>query len=233
MLSAGEFLAHLASHVSLSLMLEPRVYNDLDTECLQPSEVALDKYFPPRRNRPSHRPSHQAFFGRMGDDPEFEHSIPNAWMASTPGHPFFLVHIEGVNQRVKKGKIKGLLPEAVTGPITLRDAIVDYEVGKVKHGNSISEKVEEVKKLGPFPEPDPRDHQVVLLPSEIVYPYSWGSDGKPVRNVCWVLKNSFNPEECKRQLEVGRKESISITYWSHTHTRTGQNTKSMKHVDKV
>ena len=172
----------------------------------------------------------QAFFGRMGDNPDFKHSIPNAWMAATPGHPFFLVHMEAVDRRVREGNVAGVLPELITGPVSLREAIASYEAGKAKDGLSLDPKVNSMKH-SPFADAISADHQVVLLPSEIIYPYSWGPDGKSVRNECWVLKNSFDPEKCKEKLEVQKKGSISITYWSHTHSVDGKNTDNIKYID--
>lgn len=168
----------------------------------------------------------------MGDNPDFKHSIPNAWMAATPGHPFFLVHMEAVDRRVREGSVAGITPELITGPVSLREAIFSYEDVKQRNGMSIDSKLDTVKKGSPFASAKATDHEVVLFPSEIIYPYSWGPDGKPVRSVCWVLKNSFDPDKCKEKLEVEKKGSISITYWSHTHTKTGQNTKNIQHVGR-
>lgn len=206
--------------------MKPRLYNDLDTECLQPSEAILDRYLPPAGEQ-----SQQAFFGRMGDNPDFEHSIPNAWMAATPGHPLYLVHTEAIDRKVREGKAAGLLPESLTGPVALREAIVNYEIGRVRHGLAVDEKVETVRKHSPFADAEHRDHRVVLLPSEVVYPYSWGADGESTRDVCWVLKDGFDPDKCKKRLEVERKKSVSITYWSHTHSPDGANAENMKHIE--
>lgn len=85
------------------------VYADLDLECLRPTE-ALQPYRIPVTNATDtglsgaahNRPI--AVFGRLGADETFEHSIPNAWMAASPRHPFFLLpwtrgHGESVARR--------------------------------------------------------------------------------------------------------------------------------------
>jgi mannosyltransferase OCH1-like enzyme len=54
------------------------VYADLDLEALKPQDALLA--------------GRQAVLAWMGPpDPKFEHNIPNAWMASEPGHPFWVM----------------------------------------------------------------------------------------------------------------------------------------------
>ncbi|KAH8887170.1 hypothetical protein GQ53DRAFT_693535 [Thozetella sp. PMI_491] len=201
------------------------VYLDLDTECLQPSEVLFDKYVVPQKK------SHQtALIGRMGVNPEFQHSIPNAWMASPPAHPFHLVLPDTVHRRTKDNEIEGAFPEALTGPIALRDSIVAYESQKVLHGGSLSEGVHKLKAKVPFPKNQTFSHQVTLLPSEFIYPYSWGADGKPYQDLCWVLRDGYDAAKCKAALRVEKKGSVCITYWSHTHTPNGEHAENIKHI---
>lgn len=52
------------------------VYSDLDVQCLKPIDPLLR--------------GHELVLGRMGPDYHYEHSIPNAWMASKPGHVFWM-----------------------------------------------------------------------------------------------------------------------------------------------
>ncbi|EQL00477.1 hypothetical protein G6O67_002487 [Ophiocordyceps sinensis] len=210
------------------------VYADLDTECLRPTEDLQADYDAFFDGQGSTLLTDTALFGRMGNDAKFEHSIPNAWMASTPGHPFFLAFVHFFNDKVKELKQKRKkLPEAehVTGPAALFAAINRYEQDKTRSGNRLNEDVAKMVHEGPFAHLPDRVHQVLLLPSHYIYPYSWGSDGSKVRNVCWVLSASFSSETCKKTLEVERMKSISITYWSHTHTPLGHNKGNMKHLE--
>jgi hypothetical protein len=172
----------------------------------------------------------------MGDNPGFEHSIPNAWMASVPGHPFFLQPVLKVQEYMQNtglsNSLNFLLPESLTGPIALREAIMEYEVNRVKYGNKLDDWTANLVQTGPFASQLDIPHEVILLPRHVIYPYSWGADGEDVRDVCWVLRDDFNQEECKRRLQVEIKGSISITYWSHTHSPTGENTENIKFVTK-
>ncbi|PHH89809.1 hypothetical protein CDD83_5215 [Cordyceps sp. RAO-2017] len=211
------------------------VYADLDTECLRPTEE-LQKRYNVLFDGPNARPSMDtAMFGRMGDDPSFEHSIPNAWMASTPGHPFFLVYLQTFVERAKpmadkKRTSAWAAAEHVTGPVVLRQAIAEYEAAKVRAGNSLSGEVVSMAHDLPFATTQMKDHQVVLLPSQYIYPFNWNADNKKVRVVCWVQDGRYNPDECKKALDVGRKKSISITYWSHTHKKSGLDEDKMKRI---
>ncbi|OPB45633.1 hypothetical protein A0O28_0078430 [Trichoderma guizhouense] len=77
------------------------IYADLDTECLRPTFDAL------RSNNISlpgkleneftdeSSMSHVAMFGRMGSEQTFDHHLPNAWMAASIRHPFFLLPGKG------------------------------------------------------------------------------------------------------------------------------------------
>ena len=56
-------------------------YNDKPSDSGKESALALRESSHPH-------PERKAFLGRMGTDDAFIHSIPNAWMSSTPGHPF-------------------------------------------------------------------------------------------------------------------------------------------------
>jgi hypothetical protein len=183
---------------------------DLDTDCLQSTEVLYKRYAP-------HSTTMQtALLGRMGDIPEFEHSIPNAWMVSTPAHPFFLVLPNTINQRVQEETVDNILVESLTGPVALRESVVEYETRKIRNGDSLGAEYDEIAQKVPFTRDQKLDHQVVKLPSEMIYPYSWGADGEKYRDLCWVLTKTYDAEACKEALEVKRKGSVSITYWSHS-----------------
>ncbi|PHH79532.1 hypothetical protein CDD80_4529 [Ophiocordyceps camponoti-rufipedis] len=208
------------------------VYADLDTECLLPTEQLKTSYPIFFDNRLKTK----ALFGRMGTDPDFAHSIPNAWMASTPGHPFFLHFLQTIDDRTRDITANNKSwpsAEGLTGPVALREAIAKYEEEKVRRGSRLKERVAQLVRDGPFDESDDEnehDHRVFLLPSSVVYPYSWWADGESVRPVCWVLSEGFNAERCKEVLQVGQAKSISITYWSHTHTPTGHSDDNLKHI---
>jgi hypothetical protein len=58
------------------------VYSDLDTECLKPLDPLLE--------------GRRVVLAAMGTDMSITHSIPNAFMASAPHHPFWLHMLYGI-----------------------------------------------------------------------------------------------------------------------------------------
>ena len=68
-----------------------------------------------------------AFLARMGTDPQSHHSIPNAWMASTPGHPFWLLPRQKIAYDLPTASSSGGgFPEFLTGPIQLFHTLNEY-----------------------------------------------------------------------------------------------------------
>ncbi|OAF54967.1 hypothetical protein VC83_08592 [Pseudogymnoascus destructans] len=78
-----------------NLNLIKKVYIDLDTDCLRSTSAAFEAFDIPNADNATggtddKHTNQFAVFGRMGTDESFE-TIPNARMASSPGHPFFLM----------------------------------------------------------------------------------------------------------------------------------------------
>jgi hypothetical protein len=133
------------------------MYADLDMECLRAMDSLLEREmdtFIASHSRDQHSPSHPlyqlAVVGSMKTvSPHIlGHSIPNAWMASTPGHPFWLLTISSAMETMgadEEGKVTedahiGWLkkigfthghqhggPEALTGPVALRNQVLVYQ----------------------------------------------------------------------------------------------------------
>ncbi|KAG5926286.1 hypothetical protein E4U53_003114, partial [Claviceps sorghi] len=190
----------------------------LDTECLLPTESLEQTYGP--IFKPSKIPQYDtALLGRMGTRPEFEQSIPNAWMASSPGHPFFLEAIEHVVELYNKSLAEGQWrpAEDTTGPLVLRKSVIRYEEKKIRNGPGLGEEAQKHTAAGPFSHDQNENHRLILLPSHFIYPYSWSHGGEEFRDACWVVNKAFNADQCKAKLGTEKAGSICITYWSHTH----------------
>lgn len=93
------------------------VYADLDMECLKPMDTLMS--------------THSVVLGRMGTNESFSHSVPNAFMASVPHHPFWKFCIANslmrwmVQLTLHNGVWFG--PESITGPVVLKDSVDNYQ----------------------------------------------------------------------------------------------------------
>jgi mannosyltransferase OCH1-like enzyme len=77
------------------------VYADLDFESIRP----MDKYLKGK----------QLVLGRMGDNAFIDHSIPNAFMASIPGHPFWIKVLDHIKERMDgRTKVEEVLLQYLT-----------------------------------------------------------------------------------------------------------------------
>ena len=178
----------------------------------------------------------KAFVGRMGNDETFEHSIPNAWMASPPGHPFFGLMMQWATAKISSGDPLDSRPEAVTGPIALRDGIKRYNAGPhaaetkllpaiFSHAVSATYRFSSSASLSPS-----ETATVEVLPPQYIYPYSWYVDGEKYRDYCWSTLRSFDAQRCKDMVGVERWPSWTITYWSHTWDGEGPNKENIEMV---
>ncbi|TPX32750.1 hypothetical protein SmJEL517_g04250 [Synchytrium microbalum] len=157
------------------------VYMDLDFECLRPLDPLL-------------RLKH-ALLGYLSEDYEYEHNIPNAWMASQPNHEFWLFAARLMMFNRYNPEIDKNSAETMTGPVMLYTA---YHKWMARYRNTS----------------DPT-HKVEVLPSSLIYPFDWHTPS-PAEKFCWARAQSFDQEECKKELDVVGKKSYVMTYWSHS-----------------
>ncbi|EAW13768.1 glycosyltransferase family 32 protein [Aspergillus clavatus NRRL 1] len=208
------------------------MYADVDTEALIPVEplftghgtsLAAHKTILSSSHRSQNRRVQRAFMGRMAHSEDLMSSaaVPNGWMASPPGHPFWLMailfvleHPEGTGD----GSVEGL-----TGPGALSLMIKNYYA----HSGAESMKqhvCHRIRQRQPswslFCEEeylnDERLHDaLVLLPRQQIYPFSWADDQD---SVCLAAHDNplFNADECKRLMDVEAWPSYFITYCTHS-----------------
>lgn len=191
------------------------VYTDLDVELiakLGDLDLALATLGTPGGCRPkSHRNLEGgskcrrelvlALHGAPGNLTGWPHSLPNAFMASVPGHPFWRFAMEKVNQKwnekldqvsrnlsravnltdpvFRRTLLRTLGPEYITGPGLLRDALLDY----VSHDPS-------------------RATGIVLLGPELIYGYNW-QENHELDETCSAQRNGFNRTRCVESVAVG------------------------------
>lgn len=222
------------------------MYADLDMECLRPMDTIIEREMNSLIASHSHErttttttttshPIYQlALLGSMETGPhQTEHGIPNAWMASTPGHPFWLLTISSAMSKLgvdenghlknsgksqlefgwmeKIGIIKdsGKQPEAVTGPMALREQVLVYKDWEKSqnHGGSRRQDISELPRhpaLKIDQEAMEIQHGVKILPPTIIYPFSWDVDINPASGLiyqkCRVqvgTEEKFDPAGCQ------------------------------------
>lgn len=152
----------------------------------------------------------------MGRDFNYPHSIPNAWMAATPGHPFFLLPLEFVVHKYETDEnAKDIHVEDLTGPIALREQIAKYneELQGEKMDQHISKSPmnDRFKGAGAGSE-----HRVEVLPHQMIYPYSWAGEDDSVRPWCWAKEASYDPTKCKEKLHLSLQGSVAISFWQQS-----------------
>ncbi|KAJ3228945.1 hypothetical protein HDU78_009354 [Chytriomyces hyalinus] len=166
------------------------VYADLDFECLKSLDSLLDP--------------HQAVLGSMSTGHNVllrAHSIPNAFMASKPGHPFWIL----CARRIMRTTILDpyiYSTEQRTGPPVMFRCYNEYVDEVRRNPNSL---------LSQFP--------VYLAPREFVFPFSWAdSFTKEVEQACLAMRSkSLNRTRCLDLVDPQRK-AHAITYWGHSWT---------------
>ena len=167
------------------------LYADMDTECLRPVDRSLAVG--------------DVVLGRMGQRDAFQHSLPNAIMASRPGQIFWIFAISvmwALARAVPLAEQRRRGPEAMTGPVLLKHAYDRFV------RSSDAEIAAEIAGIVPLLDDRQRDRlskgTVVVLPSERWYPLDWTN---PIHRRLWpcltgrdrvglratVLRSSLDP----------------------------------------
>ena len=168
-------------------------YADLDFQCLNP----LSKYCA----------LNEVVFGRMGVENDFVHSIPNAMMASPQFDGFWIFYLRHM-VRLRSQAVAGV--EEQTGPVALRQAILDY----VKDHKAAREAI------GAFLDEHPMTfdrarlcfHPVRILPCRVWYPIDWSD------NLHQMFRQKVLGEGLLLSTEEARRlfpMSDAVTYWEH------------------
>ena len=128
------------------------VYADLDVDCLKPIDDLLKK---------------PVVLGRISNDDDWLHNIPNAFMASAAKHEFwmFVIHLSMSRMALN------LITEDITGPILIRDA---YRL---------------------YMQYNPRDIQ--LLQPGLVYGFDWRKYSELQCSSRYLFGYFFDEAKCK------------------------------------
>jgi inositol phosphorylceramide mannosyltransferase catalytic subunit len=177
------------------------LYADMDTECLRPLWTMTR--------------SGDVILGQMGPDLNFEHSIPNAIMASRPFQLFWLLVIALMIEKVeffgRSENLRGVRPESLTGPILLHEAFDFY---RRESEQSIRLRTRTV--IENMPERISTRVQagrIELLPPDIWYPIAWTNP----------LHSRLRTSVLDRGVLLSPAKACSmfpkatlVTYWAHS-----------------
>lgn len=201
------------------------VYADLDTECLRPynsllasQNVSTVPYPPSASSGKDHtepESKRKAFLGQMHEDRDFHSGLPNAWFASTPGHPFWILPLEYTDAHSWDWKT----PEYLTGPDALFEVVKMYDR---EYANSSSADLDDhyIKSVwgeihGAHPSGDSSPPQALeVLDPSFVFPFNWANQS--TRSVCYAGKSTFDADACKKLLQVDERGTYSISYFGHS-----------------
>ncbi|KAK9832448.1 hypothetical protein WJX74_010598 [Apatococcus lobatus] len=157
-------------------------YVDLDFESLKPLDGLVSEL--------------PLALGSMGYESS-EHDVPNAFMCSTPGHPFWDLCLDAIEDKWVESQRPGRdnitqndWIEQVTGPRMINTALQRWALSHP---------------------------QVPLLKPQHVYPYSWLMPLMEPRKAqkfqaCHYLWGTFNAATCKSYFP----EAYAVTYWTHS-----------------
>ena len=165
-------------------------YADMDVEFLRPlDELNLDTMT-------------GVLLGSMGVNPAFEHSIPNATMASSAGQEFWLL----VMALMMEGH--GSRPEYTTGPVMLKNAH-DLYVGHYDQP-VVQERLDTIRSLmGVTTEKS----NIYIASGNVFFPLDWNDR----------IHDQFRRDLLKSGELLDRStalalfpQSVTTTYWTHT-----------------
>ena len=151
-------------------------YFDLDFESLKNLEPLLQGV--------------QAALSYMSTDTVSDISIPNAFLASSPGHPFWWCVLQHVYQAIADDHIDNTDVHRTTGPILLKTAVANYLLTS------------------------PTQKLTIFQPELVIgVDFNWREDQnkQEVFSVCHAASlSTFNSTKCKAMFP----NSYAITYWS-------------------
>jgi len=168
------------------------VYADLDMEPLKTTESLL-------QTMNLNQTKNNAILAYMGNSYKFQHNVPNAWMVSTPHHPFWLFCLTKMIELAALGIDTA---EDLTGPVMLYKAMKEYNEAMRR----ITGKTEPGVEMGAT-----NIFELQVLKPGLIYPYDWDSMNS-LNDICWAKEATLDEQKCKSMFP----DAYTITYWSHS-----------------
>ncbi|GJD07899.1 Inositol phosphoceramide mannosyltransferase 3 [Galdieria sulphuraria] len=186
------------------------VYVDLDFRALRRFDTLLENKC--------------VVLGMMENNFRLDDAIPNAIMASVPGHPFWLLCVRKVIDRHFLG-FRGTETN-FSGSFVLKEAYQDW--CRIHNNTEFKDASNRSKSLDTGGESSHLDElfpcqEVRLEPKGVLYPYSWVWEPQEIKKVCDFSKESSNPDEelCLAKILKKYPDAYSITFWTHSWSAKG------------
>jgi inositol phosphorylceramide mannosyltransferase catalytic subunit len=173
------------------------IYADMDTEGLRSLDALLNQG--------------GVVLGRMGPNPNHEHSMPNALMMSEPRQEFWLFVMSLLLDPPKEITVER--PEYVTGPVILKLAhdtyMRDYreDVVQMRVANIRS-------RLKPELAASDEKTNIVAMPGNIFFPLDWNDKVHDT-----FLRKPMLEQQGRLDRDAVRRlfpNSYTVTFWSHS-----------------
>lgn len=123
----------------------------------------------------------------MTNDKDSELSIPNAFLASVPGHVFWWYVVKNMLTAIASDKVDKADAHRTTGPIMLKSAVAQYQL---------------------------LFNDLIIFPPETIYAvdFNWRMDPKmkEIFSCCHAASSTFDSTHCKSFFP----KAFAITYWS-------------------
>jgi inositol phosphorylceramide mannosyltransferase catalytic subunit len=180
------------------------LYADIDTECLRPIATM--------------QTSGDVVLGQMGPDLSFEHSIPNAIMASRPSQLFWVLFITMMIARAGESVNPAAIPqgrvESITGSVLLREALEYYRSKSETWVREQSQPV--IRQLSEELQARLYAGKVEVLPPTLWYPIDWNDHlHRILRSKLMSQRVILDPAEASALFP----NSFLVTYWMHSWER--------------
>lgn len=176
-------------------------YADMDTECLRPLSVLQGRG--------------GVLLGRMGPDGAFEHSVPNAIMASRPRQTFWVLAMALLMRKLDahpdKEEVLRLGPETFTGPVFLKEVLDIYR--SVEPAELAKLCAPALSQLGEPMASSVSTGEVTLLDPDEWYPIDWTNPvHRLLRSDILVNKSPLDGKTAEGLFP----QATMVTYWSHS-----------------
>jgi hypothetical protein len=175
------------------------LYADLDFQCLRP----LGDVF---------QSESDVILGRMGTNRNFDHCLPNAFMASRKHQGFWLGYLDEIRRRwAARDDLLHVRPEFVTGPVALKATVRRYQRNRDAFRARVSAFLDDVALN--LDADRIRWGRLEIRPGHVFYPINWNDNlHQKFRKTLMADERILSVDEARELFPF----SLAVTYWAHS-----------------